>query len=118
MRRGLAAVLERLGFVTGGLYEWAALGRQQSLEKKRNASPEVGVNSKPATSPPAPPKKKEAPMMVIMKNHEKRLRQLESKTKEMPLPPPPPKPKTIEEQIAEQGERIEQLQKELAKKKK
>jgi len=115
MRRGLAAILERLGFVTGGLYQWAALGRQQSLEKKqRHDAPTTQPSAEPASSPP--PKKKEAPMVVAMKNHERRLRQLESKTQDIPLPPPPPKPKTVEEQLAEQGELIEKLQEELAKK--
>lgn len=92
MRKGLVAILERLGFVTGGLYQWAANQKEQ----------------------PAQIKQFESKVVNSLKNHEGRLRTVEGKTAELPEPPPPPEPKSPEELAKEQAEELAELRKVVA----
>lgn len=108
MRKGMAAVFERFGLAANGLYAMAAQPREQDPDSRAREGDK-------ATRLPT---NRISSSQKIARNHEKRLRELEAKTRDMPVPDPPPAPKTPEEQLADQAKEIEQLKAELLKKKK
>ncbi|WP_145354142.1 hypothetical protein [Roseimaritima multifibrata] len=114
MRHFLAGMMERAGFVTGGLYEWASRqkgtpGQSNEIARLRADLEQLRVLAAEKITEVRNKAK------LGIQNHETRLVVVEAKTADVEMPEPPPPPKTQEEINAELMAELKALKDEKAK---